>query len=73
MASSSSSTKHQSVVQLILADHNRARQMYKTYQTSTDDSQRTLIARELIKLLSEHGAQEEMSIYPCVTEKIQSG
>lgn len=64
VSSAMSSSSHQNVVQLILDDHNRARDLFKQYGQAADNKHKERLARELIKLLSEHGSQEEMSIYP---------
>lgn len=53
-----------SVVQLIKDDHRSVEADYARYESTKDPAERTRIAQLVIKKISQHGAQEEMSIYP---------
>lgn len=64
MASTSSTSTQQSVIDLVIADHNEAKSLFARYGATTDLKEKENLARQLIKALSEHGAQEEMTIYP---------
>jgi hypothetical protein len=62
-------TGNANVVQLILSDHRSHEAMFSEYDKATDKSQKEAIAWKLIRAISQHGAQEEMSIYPWMREQ----
>jgi len=60
----SSASASESVVQLILNDHRKAEQLFEKYHAAREAAAKQKHAWALIKEISQHGAKEEMSIYP---------
>ena len=58
------SHKGESVIPLILADHRKVERLFADYHSATNKDTKQTKAWELIKEICEHGAKEEMSIYP---------
>lgn len=59
----------QSVVEIIKDEHRLVDRLFNDYKTVTDAKQKQGIAHNVIKLLSIHGACEEMTVYPFLQNK----
>ena len=58
-----------SVIDLIKSDHRKAEALFAQYDQATEPEEKQKLAWQLIKEISEHGAQEEMSIYPWMKQR----
>ena len=63
---SSTDRAHASVIDLIKGEHRDVEALYHSYEQTENKDEKLKIARQLIKDISQHGVQEEMSIYPSV-------
>lgn len=63
------SASNQSIIQLIINDHRLVENDFNLYQSTIDTKEKEQIARRLIKAISQHGAQEEMTVYPWMKER----
>jgi len=63
----------QSVVDIIKEEHRLVDRLFNDYKSVTDPKQKQGIAYNVIKLLSIHGACEEMTVYPHLESKGAAG
>jgi len=61
------------VVELIKAEHKLVDTLFEAYTAESNAQQKRGIANNIIKLLSIHGAAEEMSIYPYIAKNLPDG
>lgn len=61
------------VIEIIKEEHRIVATLGERYQNTTDPKQKQGIAYNIIKLLSIHGAAEEMSLYPFLKTRVPNG
>jgi len=61
------------VIEIIKEEHRLVDTLYERYQSSHDVKEKQGIAYNIIKLLSIHGAAEEMSLYPYIKTRVPNG
>jgi len=66
-------SENQSVVDIIKQEHRVVDMLFNEYKTVTDVKEKQGIAYNVIKLLSIHGACEEMTVYPFLKSKGGAG
>lgn len=67
---SSKSTESNNLVDLILADHTKAKEIYEKYKKEDKISEKGPIAKELIKTLVAHDECEQVYLYSLMKEKL---
>jgi len=65
--------EHMNVIDLIKDEHRFVDSLFKDYKNTTDARDKQGIAYNIIKLLSIHAACEEMTIYPFLKKKGETG
>ncbi|CAO3630150.1 unnamed protein product [Mucor hiemalis] len=58
------------LISLIIADHNKVKQLYENYKQEDDHSKKRTIANELIRTLVSHDECEQFYLYPLLKEKL---
>jgi hypothetical protein len=61
------------VIAIIKEEHKMVDSLFSAYQKETQQADKQGIANNIIKLLSIHGAAEEMSLYPFIAKKLPNG
>lgn len=54
----------QTVVDLIVYEHNKVRALFKQYQVAETPEEQQVLCWELVREISQHAAKEEMLLYP---------
>ena len=62
-----------SVFDVIVEEHRVVDQLYQQFLGSSDLHEKQAIAHNVIKLLSQHAACEEMALYPVIKLKLPNG
>lgn len=62
--------KDENIVDLIVADHNKAKDLYKKYKESNDVNEKVNLRNKLVKALVQHDECEQLLMYPLLREKV---
>ncbi|KAL9552493.1 hypothetical protein PS6_004435 [Mucor atramentarius] len=62
--------KDENIVDLIVADHNEAKDLYKKYKESNDVNEKVNLRNKLVKALVQHDECEQLLMYPLLREKV---
>lgn len=62
--------KSDNVIDLILNDHNEAKELYEKYKKTNEKNVKKKICNNLIKKLVQHDEVEQLLVYPLLREKI---
>jgi len=62
-----------SIIDLVIQEHRLQEQLYDQFQKSRDLKEKELCMYRMIKEISEHGAKEEMVMYPVMKKKLPDG
>ncbi|KAF1799464.1 hypothetical protein V8B55DRAFT_1342573 [Mucor lusitanicus] len=58
------------IVDLIIADHNEAKDLYKRYKEANDIDEKVKLRNSLVKALVQHDECEQLLMYPLLREKV---
>jgi hemerythrin superfamily protein len=68
----SQSSIKKDIVSVITSDHVEVKQLHEQFKSSGDEAHKEKIVHEIIKLLSVHGACEEMVFYPAIAKNVKA-
>lgn len=63
--------KSDNVIDLIINDHNEAKELYEKYKKTNEKDNKNKICNELIKKLVQHDEVEQLLVYPLLRENIE--